>query len=161
HKDHIGAVGHSFDLIPLGGIGDRHPDHGLIAFETVQRQAQIVAGDRQHGSCLRTILLCPGFLGKRGGEHFSPATARPALELIPDSGQQGIAINAHPRPWWYGIQTPLTADGAHLPDTQGLMPTCDTLGTLVDRSAKATIARAMTAGTWGVPCYGWLRFLQR
>jgi len=42
-EHHVGAIPHLLDLVPLRRIGYRHPEHGLIGFDAVEWQAQIVA----------------------------------------------------------------------------------------------------------------------
>ena len=43
-KNGIATIPHDLALIPLCGIGDRHPHYGLKAFESMPRQPQVVAG---------------------------------------------------------------------------------------------------------------------
>src|SRR5712692_6279777 len=105
----------------------------------------MVTTHRQHRPGPRTVFLCTGFIRKLGRKHLATRRAAQLLQLIAQSGQQGVAVKAYLHPRRYRIQTALAAHRTAFTDSQLLMTARNTLGTLIRSGALPPLARAMTA----------------
>ena len=120
-KHRIRTIRHALDLIPLGGIRDRHPHHGLIPLQPVEGHPQVVAPQHQHRPCPGAVFLCPR-LGRHGRrEHLATGRTAELLQLIAHRRQERVAIQPHLHPGRDPIQAPPPTHGTALACRQGLM----------------------------------------
>jgi hypothetical protein len=77
-KHLVGAVSHHLDLVPLGRIGDRHPQHRLIPLQAIARHLQQVALTAHRTALTYYGRLLVAALGARGAPvGFSTQATRP------------------------------------------------------------------------------------
>lgn len=70
-EDRMTTVANCLEHIPLGGIGQRHTQHGLIPFDAMKRQSQIIAPHRQDRPRPTTVLFRGDVWGQTGRKHLA------------------------------------------------------------------------------------------
>jgi len=148
-QHHRATVSHPLDLLPLRGLGDRHPDHGVIACEPGPRQAHRGAPHRQDGPRPWTRLRRTGVHGPRRRAHVPTRGAVPRLALRADGGQEGMPVHAARHPRRHARESPLATHGAALADRSCLMAALDPLGPLGGLHPQAAIPWTMAPSTRG------------
>ena len=92
-EDGIGTVGHPLRQLPLGGVGHRHPDQGLIGLQPIKRQSQVITPQDNHRSRPGAVLVGAHAGGYRRGKNLTTGRAAQLLQRVAHRRQQGMAVD--------------------------------------------------------------------